>query len=303
MNGIEEGSMNRTPTVRAQFIAPSSAARIALRALDELWIHTGTACNLECPFCLEGSRPGDIRLERIKLPEIKPMLDAAVQLGVQRFCFTGGEPLIVKDIVKILEYALSLRPCLVLTNGTAPLLKRLHQLELLKKQLHPLSFRVSLDYPDEQQHDTARGWGNFRRAVEGLQLLHAQGFVVSIARQMTANENAEDVTERFRQLLRKAQLPADLPVLPLPDFARPGVESRASVSDGEVNTSSVRESLMCARSRMLVKREGRLRVYACALTDDDPRFELGDSLAQALETEIELKHHRCAQCVRCAGTL
>ena len=30
-------------------------------ALRELWFHTGTACNLACPFCLEGSRPGDDR--------------------------------------------------------------------------------------------------------------------------------------------------------------------------------------------------------------------------------------------------
>ena len=27
-------------------------------ALRELWFHTGTACNLSCPFCLEGSKPG-----------------------------------------------------------------------------------------------------------------------------------------------------------------------------------------------------------------------------------------------------
>ena len=38
-------------------------------ALRELWFHTGTACNLACPFCLEGSKPGDSRLGRITLAE------------------------------------------------------------------------------------------------------------------------------------------------------------------------------------------------------------------------------------------
>ena len=33
--------------------------------LHELWFHTGTSCNLRCPFCLEGSKPGDNRLEFI----------------------------------------------------------------------------------------------------------------------------------------------------------------------------------------------------------------------------------------------
>jgi hypothetical protein len=42
----------------------------------ELWFHTGTACNLDCPFCLEGSRPGDDRLQRITLADVRPLIDA-----------------------------------------------------------------------------------------------------------------------------------------------------------------------------------------------------------------------------------
>lgn len=37
--------------------------------LRELWFHTGTICNLRCPFCLEGSNPGNNRLQPI-LPNI-----------------------------------------------------------------------------------------------------------------------------------------------------------------------------------------------------------------------------------------
>ncbi|MGC3982472.1 MAG: radical SAM protein [Steroidobacteraceae bacterium] len=272
---------------------------IALQHLTELWIHTGTACNLECPFCLEGSRPGDTRLERIKLNEIKPYLDEAVQLGVQRFCFTGGEPLIVKDIVKILEYALSLKPCLILSNGTAPLLKRLHQLQLLKQQTFPLSFRISIDYPDQQRHDTARGWGNFERAIEGLQLLHQQGFVISIARQMDADEDTASVTAQYRQLLRKAHLPEDTRVVALPDFGKLGTDPHL---DKDVALPNDTSKLMCSHSRMLLKREGQLRVYACALTDDDARFELSESLSVATQTPICPQHQRCRQCVRLGAT-
>ena len=89
-------------------------------ALRELWFHTGTACNLACPFCLEGSKPGDDRLDRITLNDARPLLDEAKAIGVQQFSFTGGEPFIVKDLINILRYASSLNPCLVLTNGTDP---------------------------------------------------------------------------------------------------------------------------------------------------------------------------------------
>jgi MoaA/NifB/PqqE/SkfB family radical SAM enzyme len=114
-------------------------------ALRELWFHTGTACNLRCPFCLEGSKPGDNRLGRITLAEAKPFIDEAVGLGVEQLSFTGGEPFIVKDFVAILRYASLFKPCLVLTNGTAPVHKRLKQIAPLRAQPHGIAFRVSID--------------------------------------------------------------------------------------------------------------------------------------------------------------
>ena len=113
---------------------PAGEARgyINPHALDELWFHTGTACNLACPFCLEGSKPGDNRLNRVTLQDVQPFMDEALSLGVKQFSFTGGEPFIVKDFVNILRYASNRRPCLVLTNGTEPVLKRLHQIETLR---------------------------------------------------------------------------------------------------------------------------------------------------------------------------
>lgn len=61
--------------------------------LRELWFHTGTACNLACPFCLEGAKPGDDRLQVMALADIEPFVAEAVALGVEQFSFTGGEPL------------------------------------------------------------------------------------------------------------------------------------------------------------------------------------------------------------------
>lgn len=284
--------------------APASAVfattcpRTQLAQLTELWFHTGTACNLECPFCLEGSKPADTRLERIKLVDVQPYMEDAVSLGVERFAFTGGEPLIVKDIVKILEYALSMRPCLVLTNGTAPLLKRVHQLDLLKKQAHALSFRVSIDYPDEQQHDAGRGWGNFKRALEGLKLLHGRGFAVSVARQAGPDENTAVIEGRFRELFKKLGLPLDTALAALPDFGRPG----APHDRLELRVPEHVDSLMCTHSRMVVKINGRMRVYACPFVDDDARFDLGAALTTACGSSVGLQHHRCSVCIRNRAT-
>ena len=278
----------------------AQVARVRVATLTEVWFHTGTACNLECPFCLEGSRPSDARLERMTLNDVRPFIEEARALGVRQFSFTGGEPLIVKDIVKILGFALAVAPCLVLTNGTAPLIRRVHQLEQLKAHPHPLAFRVSIDYADAERHDAGRGWGNFRKALEGLTLLHQRGFAVSVTRQMTEGEEPRAIDAAFRNLLSKHGLPVDLPVIGLPDYGLPGAGSSApAVTESEL----AQRRPMCSQSKMLVKRRGALRVYACPLVDDAEVFDQGATLTEALTQEASLTHARCHSCVRTAASM
>ena len=280
----------------------SATGWIEPHTLDELWFHSGTACNLDCPFCLEGSRPGDTRLQRIALADVRPLMDTAVDLGVRQFSFTGGEPFVVKDMVAILEYAASLRPCLVLTNGTAPVVRRLTQIRKLAGTAHPVAFRVSLDYADESRHDAGRGAGNFRLALQGLRLLHKAGFRVSLARQMQPGRDEPEVDHEFRQLLAAEGLPADLGIVAFPDFGTPGeprsVPHITRDCMTRFQTEVTRRAFMCAFSKMAVKQGGRMRIYACTLVDDDTRFDQGGSLADALRARVLLQHHRCYSCFK-----
>ncbi len=271
-------------------------------ALDELWFHTGTACNLECPFCLEGSHPGDNRLQRISLDDARPYLDEADAIGVKQFSFTGGEPFVVKDFIAILRYASQLRPCLVLTNGTDPLLKRLTDIETLVNTNFPVSFRVSIDYTDERRHDDGRGAGNFVKALHGLRALHGLGFQVSVARQSEADENSKKIDQNFARLLQNQGLPAGLRIVSFPDFDIPGAKREVPTVTEDCMTryhsEESRQAFMCAFSKMLVKINGNMRVYACTLVDDDPDYDCGGSLAEALDRRIMMRHHRCYACFK-----
>lgn len=269
-------------------------------ALSELWFHTGTACNLACPFCLEGSEPGDTRLDRMSLNDVKPLMQEAVEIGVEQFSFTGGEPFIVKDFVNILSYAANLKPCLVLTNGTDVVLKRLHQIAPLRDCTHPISFRISIDWPDEKRHNAGRGEGSFRQSLECLAQLEVLGFNVSIARQMEADENGPEVDAAFQQLAREAGCKDALRIVAFPDFATPG-EQRAVPEITEdcmtrYHDEPSRQAFMCAFSKMVIKKNGRMRVYACTLVDDDERYDQGRNLRAALQPRVILAHHRCYSC-------
>ena len=280
----------------------NSRGFIQTHALDELWIHTGTACNLACPFCLEGSKPGDNRLQLMRFDDARPFIDEALILGVKQFSFTGGEPFINKDIVHILEYALRHRPCLILTNATQPLIKRIKHLEPLQDYAHKLHFRVSLDHFDAAEHDRQRGEGMFGCALEGMRLLHAMEFPLSVANQMMPDMPADYVANRFADVFRAARLPEDLPRIEFPEFYPPETVVLApQITQScmqDLQTELSRQEFMCAFSRMLVKQHNQCRVYACTLVDDDADYALAETLTESLQIPVSMKHHRCYSCFK-----
>jgi hypothetical protein len=276
---------------------------IALTRFRELWIHTGTACNLSCPFCHEGSKPGDARLDALTLADITPLLHDAVAMQVERFAFTGGEPLVLREIHSILKLALSLRPVLVLTNGTAPYIRRTHQLAELRQQPHAARFHVSIDFADEARHDAGRGLKNFRKAFEGLRLLHDAGFEVGITRQSEAGEDPASVRSRFRNLLRKQRLPEDLPVHALPDLGALDAGTNM-VRFAAPHSPDVAELVIqtgheptCSRGRMVIKRAGQMALVPCPLTNDDPRADLRPDIRVAIRQPVQPDYRRCAICL------
>ena len=268
--------------------------------LRELWFHTGTACNLACDFCLEGSKPGDTRLGLVKLGDVKPYIEEALTMGVEQFSFTGGEPFLAKDIVKILSLASSHRPCLVLTNGTEAVQRRIQELIPLLDSPHAVSFRVSLDHHEEVVHDLGRGEGNFAKALVGLKMLHDLGFAVSVARHIWPDEDKAATEKAFAKLFRENGLPEDLHMVAFSDFSKPGSLPNVPFVTTDCMTryqnGDSRKQFMCAFSKMLVKKEGEMRVYACTLVDDDEEYDLGASLRESMKERISMKHHRCYSC-------
>lgn len=269
-------------------------------ALDELWLHTGTACNLACPFCLEGSKPGDNRLQLMRFDDAKPYIDEALTLGVKQFSFTGGEPFINKDMVRILDCCLQHRPCLVLTNATEPLIKRLKQLPPLLDREHRLHFRVSLDHFDDSKHDVGRGEGMFAMALQGMRALHEMGFALSVANQALPGILPEEAAKKFTDVFYAAGLPKDMQRIEFPEFYPPESDMSApQITQGcmtDFQTEKSCRDFMCAFSRMVVKIDGQTKVYACTLVDDDPDYALGETLAQSLQVPVSMKHHRCYSC-------
>ncbi len=278
--------------------------------ISELWFHTGTNCNLRCPFCFEGASPGNKRLEAPSLAEILPFLDEAKKLGVQQIAFTGGEPFVHAHMTDIIDAALDIAPCLILTNATAPLHRAIPKLAAFKQSIHELTFRVSLDSPNPDEHDINRGLGTFEKALDGMAQLHALGFKVSVARQQQETQDVQAIYDAYAAHFVRKGIPSSLPFVSFPNLlepnAMPNVPNISEKCMTTYKTQEERERFMCNYSKMVVKKHGRMQVYACTLVDDDSDYALASTLEQAMRYRIMLRHHRCYSCfvsgTSCSGS-
>ena len=280
---------------------PDGQARgyIQPQRLGELWVHTGSTCNLRCPFCFEGSKPGDDRIQMIRFIELKPFIDEALTLGVEQFAFTGGESFVNTDMLAILSYALEYRECLVLSNATEPLMNSLQQVFKLLEKPYSLHFRVSLDYPDPKRHDASRGKGNFYKALQTMSRLYNAGFTISVARLQEPDENSEEIEDAYHCFFKAAGLPVDLNMTSFPDFMLPGSDADVPYITEDCMRrldDEKRAQFMCNYSKMIVKKDGKISVYACTLVDDDKDYDLGMTLTNSMMKRVMLKHHRCYSC-------
>jgi hypothetical protein len=278
-------------------------ATVALDSLQTLWLNTGTLCNLACLNCYIESTPTNDALAWLTADEARRYLDEIAGLGLttREIGVTGGEPFMNPDILTILDDALGRGfEVLVLTNAMTPMTHRRPGLLALKDRFGDrLTLRVSLDHWTAAVHEAERGAASWNRATEGLQWLSQQGFSIAVAGRQLAEESMVEARQGYSRLMASlgvsldCQDPARLVLFP---------EMDATVDVPEITTAcwdilhKRPQDVMCATSRMIVKRKGADHpvVVACTLTPHDPQFELGRSLAQALGT-VKLNHPHCAK--------
>jgi uncharacterized Fe-S cluster-containing radical SAM superfamily protein len=285
-------------------------AWVSLKGLETLWFNTGTLCNLTCQHCYIESSPKNDRLLYLSAAEVGKYLDEIEARGfpTSLIGFTGGEPFMNPELSVMLEDVLSrgLR-ALVLTNAMKPMMKCKAALSRLKDDFGDrLTIRVSIDHYGRRVHELERGKRSWQPTIDGLIWLVRNGFSVHVASRRLSGESEEAIRSGFAALFAETAVdidaddPVALTVFPEMDVAS-DVPEITEACWGILRKSP--ESVMCASSRMVVKRKGAAEptVVACTLLPYDARFELGRTLREASHA-VPLNHPHCAKfCVLGGG--
>lgn len=280
-------------------------ATVPLSNPETLWFNTGTLCNITCANCYIESSPTNDRLVYLTHAEVLEFLDqiAARSWGVTEIGFTGGEPFMNPDILAMLDSALSRGfRVLVLTNAMRPMMRPRLQRGLIDLQARfgdRLTLRVSLDHWSRAHHDAERGAGSFDKTLEGLCWLRDHGIAMAVAGRTLWEEPEAEARAGYARLFAEHSLPIDAEA-PGQTVLFPEMDD--SVEVPEITTAcwgilgKTPDSVMCASSRMVVRRQGSAAasVLACTLLPYDLRFDMGTTLKEA-EADVALNHPHCAK--------
>ena len=298
----------RAPAALEKFTDPVWTTKGERRAvvpfdgLDTLWFNTGTLCNIACTNCYIKSSPKNDALVYLTRAEVRTFLDEAQAAPrcPREIAFTGGEPFMNPDIMGMLEDSLAAGfAVLVLTNAMKPM--QHHQDDLLavnRRYRGQLSLRVSIDHYEASLHEQVRGARTWEPGIAGLIWLAANGFDVALAGRKLWPETDAELRAGYANVFAGLGIaidtndPARLVLFPEMDDAAEVPE----ISHGcwKILHKSP-ASMMCANSRMIVKRKGEAEpvVVSCTLLPCDARFEMGRTLSEAARP-VTLNHRHCA---------
>jgi cyclic pyranopterin phosphate synthase len=167
------------------------------RTVDYLRLSVTDRCNLRCVYCMAEDMTFLPRAQLLTLEELRDTAAAFVDLGVRKIRLTGGEPLIRRDILKLVEVVASLPGLDELTmtsNGV-----------LLPKMAQPLKdaglarLNISIDSLRAERFKSLTRIGGLEQVLAGIRAAAEAGFVkVKLNAVILAGFNDDEVLDLAR---------------------------------------------------------------------------------------------------------
>ncbi|MGX6602220.1 StsB family radical SAM/SPASM domain sactipeptide maturase [Micromonosporaceae bacterium Da 78-11] len=151
-------------------------------------------CNLRCPYCYASSEkclPGELNTA-----ESMDLVSQIAAFGTDRITFTGGEPMLRKDLFAVVAHAKdSGLKTGIITNAT--MIRTGAQAQQFAELFDTVT--ISVDGGTAETHDRTRGKGSFAKTYRALQLLNEVGVKPAINHIVTS-DNVDEL-ENFAEFL------------------------------------------------------------------------------------------------------
>ena len=139
------------------------------RAVTYLRISVTDRCDFRCVYCMSENMTFLPKKDLLTLEELEFVCKTFISMGVSKIRLTGGEPLVRKNIMQLInnlgsEVGNSLEELTITTNGS--------QLSKMASELYNAGVRrlnISLDTLNEEKFASITRWGKLEQVLSGLQ--------------------------------------------------------------------------------------------------------------------------------------
>lgn len=164
------------------------------RTVDYLRISITDRCDFRCVYCMAEDMTFLPRAQILSLEEIYLIAQAFAELGVTKIRITGGEPLVRKGAIELLENIgniAGLKELVITTNGS--------QLDKLAEPLKAAGVKrinISLDTLDAAKFKAITRTGDLQQVLKGIAAAKAAGFAgLKINAVILKNRNHQEVCD------------------------------------------------------------------------------------------------------------
>ena len=162
------------------------------RTIDYVRIAVTDRCNLRCFYCMPANGiPYEPKAHLLSYEEITRLLTILGNLGFAKVRFTGGEPFLRKDFMKLLDRTAQLdsfKSIHITSNGT--LLKK-HIPKL--KELGIRNINLSIDSLDKNRFHQITRRDDFEKVMDTFHLLLENDFKVKLNAVVMKGINTQDI--------------------------------------------------------------------------------------------------------------
>jgi cyclic pyranopterin phosphate synthase len=166
------------------------------RTISYLRVSVTDRCDFRCFYCMSEDMTFLPKTDILTLEELHRLCSAFIRRGVRRIRLTGGEPLVRRGVMSLIEGLAAhiqsgeLDELTLTTNGS--------QLAKMAPQLKAAGIRrvnISLDTRDPDKFHTITRWGDLSKVMAGIEAARAAGLAVKINTVALKDVNEDEIPD------------------------------------------------------------------------------------------------------------
>ncbi|MGH1353057.1 MAG: GTP 3',8-cyclase MoaA [Methyloligellaceae bacterium] len=200
------------------------------RPVSYLRVSVTDRCDLRCVYCMAENMTFLPRKDLLTLEELERLCETFMEKGVRKIRLTGGEPLVRKNIMSLIEnlgkhIGNDLEELTITTNGTQ--LKRFSD-DLYRHGVRRIN--VSLDTRNPEKFAKLTRWGDVQVVLDGIEAAQKSGLKVKINMVALKDSNEYEIEDMLEWCHDKGMDLTLIETMPMGDISEDRVDQYLPLS-------------------------------------------------------------------------